>query len=565
MPTDLLLKPASGGAKRAVSSSVRTRRFGASLFVAAIVFAAMIVKQAWEHTVQREAYLSDLEVMAQHDKYNGSLLALLAGREAQSGQFAIAAANLKQAIAAGDSQADVWKTWAGASAAAGNQAEGVAILRLGLKSLRAQNDRADVQGALDRAMSLGSDSSPPQLAHAISPEGLDPMVARRTQGSFLNRIALWWGTRHMAQSGYATREELAKQRPNDAEVQRWWGLALVRNHRMQLAEATLRRAVELAPNDSESHFALAGLLQEIGASSKAGLEYETCLRLRHDWLPALIGLGDVALNKSLIALSVSVFQKATTVAPTSADAWIGMGRAYYSTHIQLGQAVSAFEQAVRLAPTRTDFFSDYYRTLRMTYKYELAETVIRQRLRAAPEESQSHFLLALLLRDYQPTPARLAESEQELRTSLRLTPHAEATEVELAQQQMQHGRPEEAVTLLNDALSQNELNVKAIRMLERAYRQAGTPALADKFQKDASGQIQLAQQLGDLEDLEHRNPGDEKVHAQLATLYTRIGRHIEAAQEVQFAAYLRAHPDAARHAIKTLDAATTISHPSAVP
>lgn len=550
---------------RPAAARSRRWRLTALMLMASVLSIGLRARRAWEQTMRREAYLPELERMARRDAFNGPLLALLGGRQAQAGDFATAAATLQRAVAAGEGQADVWKTWAAATAAAGKGVEAVSILRLGMNALRAPQERAELQASLDRLRTLGSGVSAPAVAHAICPEGLDPMLSRRAQGSLLNGFAGWWGARHPEQSGLATRELWAKARPDDASAQRLWGLALLRNRRLSLAELTLRQAVNLAPDDPDAHFALAQALQQEGASSKAGLEYEACLRLRHDWLPALLGLGEVALDKSLIALSVAVFQKATTIAPASADAWIGMGRAYYSTHIQLGQAVSAFEQGARLAPTRTDFFPEYFRALRMTFHYAEAEAVIRQRLRAAPDEAQSHFLLALLLRDYQPTPARLAEAEQELRTSLRLTPHAEATEVELAQQLLQRNQAEEAVTLLNDALNQNELNVKAIRLLERAYRQAGNPALAEKFQKDASGQIRLAQQLGDLEDQEHRNPGDAKVHALLGALYAQVGRHAEAEQERQFALYLHARPEAARHVIKTLDAATSVSHPTTAP
>lgn len=527
--------------------------------------AFVVLSRAWSQTERREASLPALEAMAKRVPYDGALLALLGGRQAQAGEFAAAASTLQKAIAAGEGQADVWQTWAAAVAASGNRANALAVLNLGLHTLRSPADQSALQAALDRARALPPTAVGPMLAHAISPEGLGPLIARRDKGSFLDGLAYWWGIRHPEQSGYATRERWAQERPNDAVAQRLWGLALLESHRFPAAIEALTRAVTLAPGDPATHLARADTLRQQGQSAKAGREYLQCLKLRHDWLPALLGFGQASLDKNLIALSVSVFQKATAVAPKSADAWIGLGRAYFSTHIQLGQAVSAFQQAAQLVPGRTDFYADYFRALRMTFHYADAETVIRQRLRAAPNESQSHFLLALLLRDYQPTPARLSEAEQELRTSLRLTPHAESTEVELAQLLLQRHQPEEAVELLNDALSQNELNAKAIRMLERAYRQAGQPALAAKFAHDASEQIQLAQQLSELEDSEHRTPGDIKVHNQLAALYTRLGRSAEAEGEQQFAAYLRSRPDAARHGIQTLDAATSVSHPITTP
>jgi len=391
------------------------------------------------------------------------------------------------------------------------------------------------------------------------------VLARRIPGSFLNGPFACGTRRHPEQSGYAARQEWAARNPNDAQAQRWWGLALARNRRLAAAESVLSKAVALAPNDPEVRLAHADVLLQSGMAARAGREFQAVLKLRRDYLPALLGLGQVALDKSLIALSVSVFQRATTVAPRSADAWIGLGRAYYSTHIQIGQSVSAFEKAVSRAPERTDFSPDYFRALRLTFHYAEAEKVIRERLRVAPNDAESLFLLALLLKDFQPTPERIAEAEQALRTSLRLTPRSVATEVELAQLLLQNRKPDEAVPLLNDALTQDELNVRAIQMLERAYRQAGATALADRFHQEAAEHIRLAKELSDLQDREHRLPGDRETHERLAALYARMGRAAEEKQERQFAEYLRAHPVDAQHGIQTLDAATTVSHPVAQP
>ena len=61
---------------------------------------------------------------------------------------------------------------------------------------------------------------------------------------------------------------------------------LLRNRRVPAALDTLSRAAGLAPRDPDIHLALADLLQQQGAAGKAGLEYEACLRLRRNWLPA---------------------------------------------------------------------------------------------------------------------------------------------------------------------------------------------------------------------------------------------------------------------------------------
>lgn len=543
------------------TNRARLRGLLALLVALTGIAGTLFVRQAWRATERREAYLPDLEAAAKVAPFDGPLLIVLGGRQAQAGEFSAAAITLHRAIGAGENQADVWQIWAAADAAAGNRAEALAVLELGMRSLQSAKDAALLQAARERAGAVDAAAPPGALAQAISPQTIDEVLDKRIPGGFLNGLSSWRGRRNPEQSGYATRREWAAKSPNDAQAQRWWGLALVRNRRLAAAESVLQYAATLAPDDADVRMALANVLLQRGAAAKAGREYQTVLKLRRDYLPALLGLGQVALDKNLIALSVSVFQKATKIAPNSAEAWIGLGRAYYSTHIQLGQSVSAFEKAVPLAPNRTDFYPDYFRALRLTFRYAEAEALIRRRLQAAPDEGESHFLLALLLRDYQPTPERQVEAEQALRTSLKLTPRSAATETALAQLLLEQGKPDEAVALLNDVLTQDELNIKAIQMLERAYRQAGAANIADRFRQHATKQIRLAKRLGELQDAEHRNPGDLKVHNDLAKLYASLGRTAEAEQEKQFAAYLQTHPASARRGIETLDAATSVSHP----
>src|SRR5205823_5264868 len=139
--------------------------------------------------------------------------------------------------------------------------------------------------------------------------------------------------------------------------------------------------------------------------------------------------------------------------------------------------------------------------------------------------------------------------------------HSEAAEVRLAALLMRCRQPVEAATLLHDVLERNDLNVQAMRALASAYRQAGQPQLADKFLRDAAGQMRFAQQVADAEDREHRNPADADTHELLARLYARDRRTAESQREHEFAVLLRTHPHQAGRGIQTLDAATSVSRP----
>ena len=286
------------------------------------------------------------------------------------------------------------------------------------------------------------------MANAIEPEGLLPLEKKYAPRDTMGWLADWYGHRHPEASGFATRERWAKEMPQNAQVQRLWGEALLRDMRLTEAEMVLEKTITLAPDSPRAHLALGDLLMMEGISAKAGLEYTTCLRLKPNWMPALLGLGNVALEKNLLAMGVEVFETATKQDPRNVNAWIGMGRAYYNQRLNLGKSLACFETAVRLDPSRTDFYPDYSNALSVNYRYAEAETVLRKHLAEAPGEAKSHFLLALILLDHQPGPEREVEAEKELRESLRLEPDAVTCRARLGRLLVDKGQDTEGIPLL---------------------------------------------------------------------------------------------------------------------
>src|SRR5262249_20592795 len=159
-----------------------------------------------------------------------------------------------------------------------------------------------------------------------------------------------------------------------------------------------------------------------GEAGQAGLLYIRVYRKDPRSLRALLGLGQVTLDRRLLAMSVDVFQKSVALAPGSADAWIGLGRAYYNQSLDIRPALDAYATAVKRAPSRTDFYPSYADALRVDARFAEAEAVLRRRLAAAPEEASTRYYLAVTLLSSNVTPARQAEAEAALHAALRLEP-----------------------------------------------------------------------------------------------------------------------------------------------
>lgn len=517
-----------------------------------LVFAAAATLPAmWRETQRREAYLPQLEAQAARTSDDGPLLALVGAHRMAAGENAGAADALRQAVADGESNDIVWEALAANAAATGDRTRALADLRLGLKTLPSSTA---LQGALARARAEDANAPPPVLAQAIAPDGPAPLLARYAAGSRLNGLAEWWGRRRPDGSGFATRQAWARERPGDAQAQRLWGEALLRNRRLAEAGPALALALSLAPASPAANLALGDYYAQAGDAPKASLQYLACLRLRPGWLPALLGFGAASLQNGKVPYGISAFTRATQVAPQSADAWIGLGQAQLKTAVAFGPAVDAFQTAARLAPARTDYFNEYADALRRFGRAPEAEAMLRRRVQAAPDDALAHYLLGLILRDTDPTPARVAEAEAQTRESLRLSPHNPMAGTQLGQILLDAGRTNEAVALFEDARARDPFDQKLLLVLTRAYQRQGRPAQAAEASARARALLADQERASVLVDAARRTPMDAGLHRQLAVLYARSGKTEQARREADMARLIGTDPQAAARQMDALAA-----------
>jgi len=513
---------------------------------------ALTVPGQWRETQCREAYLPQLERQAARDPDDGPLLALVGAGRMAAGENAGAADALRRAIADGESNDDTWKALAANVAATGDRTRALADLRLGVKALPTSTA---LQGALARARTTDPQSPPSALAAAIEPQGPTPLRERYAAGSWLNGLAEWWGRRHPDQSGFVTRQAWAQERPGDAQAQRLWGEALLRNRRLPEAGPVLAYALSLAPRSPAANLALADYDAQAGDAPKAALQYLACLHLRPHWLPALLGFGNAALQNGQLPYAITAFTRAAEAASSDADAWIGLGQAQLKTGVAFDRAVEAFGTAARLAPARTDFLDTYADALRRSGRAREAEAMLRRRVQSAPDDALAHYLLGRVMRDTDPTPARVAEAEVQTRESLRLSPHNPLADTQFGQILLDAGRTGEAVALFEDARARTPFDEKLLLILARAYTRQGRPDRAAEASARARA-IHADQQRADvLLDAARRSPLDAGLHRQLAVLYGRDGKAEQARREADMARLIQADPQGTARQLQARDAA----------
>lgn len=524
------------------------------LLVIVVAMATVFVPQMWRETALREAYLPQLEEMARRDPADERVLALLGVRLAQAKEFPEAAVNLQRAAAAGADDPSVWLTLAGCYAAMGDVNKAMAALRL---NARQKSSAPQMEAALKRCAAL-KEASAAEIANAICPDGFEPVVEIYGAGSILNPLAEWQGRRDPEHSGFATRQKWVREQPKDVPVLVLWSRALMRNRRFDKAETNIDKALKLKPKSLEANLVLADLRFEAGLFGTALVQYKKCLDIEPNFVPALIRGGECAVQQKLRLLPVQWLEKAVKLSPDSADAWVGMGRAYFNQGQRYDKALQAYQTAERLAPERTDYFHRYAEMLRINYRYDDAIALLRRRLAADPADASAQYLLATHLLDNKQSPATVSEAEQLLRKSTTAAPDVAAPQVRLGQLLLEQDRPQDALEFLQNALTLDPHNFNAATALARAYRRVGNMTEFRLATKNAEGLGEYLKARESLEDKERQQPENMEVHQQLAELYT-TGKETEKAQrQLDMLYMLKNHPEEARKGIKALHNATTL-------
>ena len=508
------------------------------------------VSQAYSEATLREAYLPELEEMLHNDPNNGSLLALTAGRHAEAGDFETAAKYLERAVAAGESSSDIWITWSASLAVSGNREQSGRVLALARS--RAESKAAAME-AIERCKPLTPASTAQELARAIAPDGPAKLIASRTQGSFLNG---WIASRAESSpetSGYATRQAWFKATPNDPQRRILWAEALMKNGRQVEAGMIAEDILVKDKNNVRAGLIMAEAHRLQGEFAKSGLEYTELIKRNPKLMPALLGMGQVALEKSLFPIALKVYTDATALEPENATAWVGLGRAHYNQRLNFGAAVDAFARAKKLAPERTDFAISYANALRAIFRWDEAEVLLRERLVDIPDDPEAHFQLATVLLDSKRNAQREAEAERLLRRSLELEPRAIAAMARLGSLLVQHSNGKEAIPYLEAVIADDMFHVAATKDLATAYRLAGRLKEAKDAQESFSQLTIYMEKRNFLDDLLRREPMKPELHDKLAALLESGGENNKAKLHRDAAIMLRKDPKKAKLGLEALN------------
>ena len=190
-------------------------------------------------------------------------------------------------------------------------------------------------------------------------------------------------------------EEAARREPTAFRLTQL-GNALMENRQFPQAEAALRRAIGLAPDEPMEWGTLGWVLwqQDKGAEARADLERAVALdpelpELRNNLANVAWGTGDQAAAEQQ-------FREALRIQPGVAEWRLNLARVL-ATRGEIPEARFQFEQAIRLKPDSAQARLDYGRLLADHRELAAAIRQLETAVRLQPDLWRAHFELAMAL------------------------------------------------------------------------------------------------------------------------------------------------------------------------
>ncbi|HEX5441824.1 MAG TPA: tetratricopeptide repeat protein, partial [Ktedonobacterales bacterium] len=186
-------------------------------------------------------------------------------------------------------------------------------------------------------------------------------------------------------------EQAARLQPT-AEALTLEGLSWRDAGDLTAAQIALTKARVLDPHNADIPSQLGLICLQQGMFSQAEGELSAALEIQRNWVPALIGMGQLREARKEWPEAIASFRQATAVAPSDASAHLELGRALLATH-KPAEAVRELEQAARLAPQSAEALTALGVALSATGKRNKARDALRKALNIDPTSREAREML----------------------------------------------------------------------------------------------------------------------------------------------------------------------------
>jgi predicted CXXCH cytochrome family protein len=215
------------------------------------------------------------------------------------------------------------------------------------------------------------------------------------QGGFYAELGQGYGAEGDWAKAIPWFDEAARREPTAYRLIQFAN-ALMENRQFPQAEAVLRRATALAPDEPSGWATLGWVLWQQDKGAEARMDLEKAIALDPDVPEVHNNLANVEWGTGDQVAAVEQFREALRIQPGIADWRLNLARVL-ATRGAIPEARFQFEQAIKLNPDSADARLDYGRLLADHSELAAAVRQLETAVRLKPDLWRAHFELAMAL------------------------------------------------------------------------------------------------------------------------------------------------------------------------
>ncbi len=248
-------------------------------------------------------------------------------------------------------------------------------------------------------------------------------------------------------------KQLINQGFNDHRVFSNYGLILQGLGKLQDAELSCRKAIEINPNFTQAHSNLGNILKDLGQLQEAELSYRKAIELNPNFAEAHLNLGTILKDLGKLQDAELSCRKAIEIKPNFADAHLNLGTILKDLG-KLQDAELSYQKAIEIKPDYAMAQSNLGNILRDFGKLKEAELSYRKAIAIEPDYAMAQSNLGNILKDL----GKLKEAELSYRKAIKIKPDFADAHLNLGIILLDLGKLQELILFSKSTLKLQSIN-----------------------------------------------------------------------------------------------------------
>jgi tetratricopeptide (TPR) repeat protein len=238
------------------------------------------------------------------------------------------------------------------------------------------------------------------------------------------------------------------------------GAVLKQLQKSEEAISSMLRAVELLPNDAETHSNLATTYKQLGMLIEAEASYRCAIKIKPDFVQAHINLGNTLNQMKSFELAAISYKTALTLWPNFAESHNNLGAVLVQLN-KPNEALASYQKAISIKPDYAEAHSNLGAALKQIGRLAEAVESYEIALKIQPNFAEAHNNIG----DIYSELSLNDKAEESYRLAIKIKPELSEAHYNLGNVFKETGRNTEAVKSYKQALEINPNLVAALSNL----------------------------------------------------------------------------------------------------